>query len=93
MKILKAKYAKTYPFFYDCPINILLLVEHTYHLAVYSFTICGIRSCVRCVECVMQHRARRLVNWFILRLAAPKSPFKALQGPKNVQEVKNCLVK
>lgn len=88
MKILKAKYAKTHQFFYDCPINILLLVEHAYCLALYNFPICGVRSCARCVESVMQHRARRLVNWFILRLAAPKSPFKALQRPKKLQEVK-----
>lgn len=88
MKILKAKDVKIYPFVYDCPINILLLVEHTYHLSLYNFPIHGIISCARCVQCVIEHRARRLVNCFILRLAAPKSPFKALQRPKKVQEVK-----
>lgn len=94
MKILKTKYAKTHHFSCDCPMNILLLAENTYHLALYNFLTCGIRSCARCVDCIMQHGARSLVNWFILRLAAPKSLFKALQRSKKVQEArKDSLMK
>lgn len=50
-KILK--YVKTHPFFYDCPINISLLVEHTCHLPSYNFPILEIeiRSCAGCVMC------------------------------------------
>lgn len=85
-KILKVKYAKTHPSFSDCPINISLLVKHTCHLPLYNFLILGIeiRSCARCVN--VQCSTWKGV-WLVLRLAAPKSPFKAVQKYKNVQEV------
>lgn len=87
-KILK--YVKAYPFFYDCPINISLLVEHTCHLPSYNFPILEIeiRSCARCVMCNAAPGKESSKLVFFLRLAAPKPPFKALQKSKKVQEVK-----
>lgn len=76
-------------FFYNCPINILLLVKHTYHPTLHNFPTRGIGACARCVECVIQH-------WFILKLDAPKPPFKTLQrpmDPRRSMQLKNIIVK